>query len=126
MEYNRKISITSLALAFAFISCLVCIVYLYYIKSKIAPTKTIYEKQYVYVEVSQTTPETTQIDSPCSVWLVKEYFGQIGVFDDSGSLISVIEIYTKTLPETDRNLLREGISVNSREALESLIEDYCS
>ena len=35
-------------------------------------------------------------------------------------------IYTKTLPQADINLLREGIRVTSRKELNALIEDYSS
>ena len=57
-------------------------------------------------------------------YLIKEYRGQIGVFSENGTLLEVIDTYIKTLPEADRALLGEGISVKTKSELYSVIEDY--
>ena len=58
--------------------------------------------------------------------VLKSYEGKIGVFTDGEKLVKVIDVYTKTLPETDRMLLKEGIRIVTKESLYSLIEDYSS
>lgn len=57
-------------------------------------------------------------------FILKEYEGCIGIFDNDGVLIDVIDIQIKSLPETDRNMLRTGIYAFSKNELMSLIEDY--
>ena len=83
------------------------------------------EEIYVYLpqedrESSQETPSETETRG----YLVKEYHGQIGIFSFDGRLLELLDTYVKTLPEADRTLLGEGIWVETREALNSLIEDY--
>ena len=100
-------------------------------KSKSDPTndvivQTVIETDKVYVIVdgdleSQTTESTDKV-----LFVVKEYEEKIGIFDTEGRLLQTIDIYTKTLPKTDRALLREGIELRSASELDSLIEDYSS
>lgn len=54
---------------------------------------------------------------------LKEYNGKIGVFKNS-ALVYTIDTYVFTLPEADKQLLKNGIKVNSIEELEKLIEEY--
>ena len=58
------------------------------------------------------------------IFILKEYNGYIGVFDESSVLVDVINVQIKSLPEADRNMLRTGIYAFSRNELISLIEDY--
>ena len=88
--------------------------------------KTILQKieyQYVYVTENGDTDEDSAPSEQTS-WLVKAYDGQIGVFQADGTLLQVIETNIKTLPKADRNLLEEGIHVQSAQELRSLIEAY--
>ena len=55
-----------------------------------------------------------------------EFFEDNAVRNENGELVKLLEIYTKTLPEADRRLLREGIRITSIDALDALIEDYTS
>ena len=89
-------------------------------------SETIYKREYIYVNASTELPMTEATIKDESVWIVKEHFGQIGIFTEDGTLLRTIEIYTKTLPETDRMLLKEGIRIVTKESLYSLIEDYSS
>lgn len=57
-------------------------------------------------------------------FILKEYDGYIGIFDNAGVLIDVIDVQIKSLPEADRNMLRTGIYAFSQNELMSLIEDY--
>lgn len=90
-------------------------------------TETVVETDYVYVYMG-TSPTTEQTDATeeAHVWIVREYEERIGVFSENGELVRVIDVYTKTLPEADRRLLREGIRVTSEKQLYSIIEDYSS
>ena len=90
-------------------------------------TETVVETDYVYVYMG-TSPTTEQTDATEEerVWIIREYEERIGVFSEGGELVKVIDVYTKTLPEADRRLLREGIRVTSEKQLYSIIEDYSS
>lgn len=83
------------------------------------------QTEYVYVYVS---PENTSNDAPDTSdtygWIVREHEERIGIFNSDNVLIHVIETHIKTLPVADRDLLREGIKVNSRKELLAIIEDY--
>lgn len=56
-------------------------------------------------------------------YIIKLYNNKIGVFTEDGSLIEVIDVYTKTLPKTDQDMLEKGFNIKS-EDLNKLIEDY--
>ena len=84
------------------------------------------EVVYVYLLEETETPTQEQTAPSQTVWFVKEYNGKIGIFKEDGTLTEVLDTYVKTLPAADQSLLREGITVRSREALRSLIEDYTS
>ncbi len=124
---NDTNAITSIALftTVAFITCLLFGAFSIY-AHRTQGAKTVYEKKYVYVDayVNEDTNVGEISEEPEISWTVKEYFGKIGIFTEDGKLMKTLEVYTKTLPKTDRDLLREGIVVTSYEALESLIEDY--
>ena len=47
-----------------------------------------------------------------------------GIFKKDGTLLYVLDTYIKTLPEADRVLLGEGIPIETKSQLYSLIEDY--
>ena len=88
-------------------------------------TVTNTEEVYVYLPPAEQESEPTSPDSEeAPGYLVKEYRGQIGIFSSDGTLLEILDTYIKTLPEADRTLLGEGIWVESRKALNSLIEDY--
>lgn len=56
-------------------------------------------------------------------YVLKEYNGKIGVYENE-SLIYTLDIYVFTLPEVDKQLLKDGIIVSTKEKLYELIEDY--
>ncbi len=85
--------------------------------------------EYIYVYVTDTTtvteqPSTESEESLEEGWIIKEHDQKIGIFHLDGSLLCVLDTYTKTLPKADRDLLREGISVFTKQELYALIEDY--
>ncbi len=91
-------------------------------------TETVTEKEYVYVyaDTAVTSSSEEITDSDKGVWIVKEYEEIIGVFSEDGKLLYSVSVYTKTLPEADQRLLREGIKLTSLKELRALIEDYSS
>ena len=82
------------------------------------------EDVYIFVGI-EDAPKAT--DATRSIlFIAKEYDEKIGIFNAEGKLLQTVDIYTKTLPKTDRALLREGIELKSEEELLALIEDYSS
>lgn len=61
-------------------------------------------------------------------YIIKDYEGKIAVFDinDEEKPSKITPISVKDLPEADKNLLKEGIFAESKEVLNSILEDYCS
>ena len=84
--------------------------------------------KYVYIkdnDKSDGSISTNKDNVDEESFLVKEYLGQIGIFSlEDGEVKYVIERYTKTLPEADKLLLREGFIVSGTSGIYSVIEDY--
>lgn len=60
-------------------------------------------------------------------YTVAEYDGKIAVFKNEENIpLEIFDSYAAVLPEADRELLRNGIRVNSTEELQKIIEDYTS
>ena len=95
-----------------------------------ADTSTPAVTQIVYIPIiTETDSEAiteTQIENETTefIYTVKSYEGKIGIFTDRGSLVRVLEVYIKTLPKADQNLLEKGVLVASEAELRSIIEDY--
>lgn len=70
-------------------------------------------------------PSQAESEAPL-VYVLKEHEGRIGVFTGGEEPDMMLDVLVKYLPDYDRELLREGISVDSYERLVSLIEDYSS
>ena len=86
------------------------------------------ETKNIYVYITET-PEHSHSEESVSQpigWIVKEHRGRIGIFDQEGTLISILDTYVKTLPDADRSLLGEGIKIETEAQLYALIEDYTS
>lgn len=85
------------------------------------------EKIFVWADLPQENiPESEAKTETIEerIWIIREYEGRIGIFSEGGVLLDVIDVYVKTLPETDKNLLRDGIRITSDQALRAIIEDY--
>lgn len=70
-----------------------------------------------------------QIDDNCGEhYLVKDNEGKVTVYkvleDGSQSLVEETDIYTEYLTDEDRENMKEGISVNGKQELNQLIEDF--
>ena len=70
----------------------------------------------------ETQIVTEEIDNQ-QEYIIKLYNGRIGVFTSDGTLLQVIDVYTKTLPKADQDLLEKGFNIKSKD-LNRLIEDY--
>ena len=113
------------------LSCASLIFLIYNVKNYIDTKASIVKKEieYVYVTLPTTDTKDDDVDVDAKVtqsYLIKEYMGKVGIFEKDGSLVRVIEVYTKTLPEADRRLLGEGFEIVGDDQLNSIIEDYSS
>lgn len=60
-------------------------------------------------------------------YIVKNFNGRVAVFEDSNSTpFRVTDVNIKDLPKDDQILLESGITANSKEQLNSILEDYLS
>lgn len=85
------------------------------------------QTEYVYVKVEDThASESETVSEQETVYTVREYMDKIGVFLQDGTLIQVLDVYVKTLPEADERLLKEGIEIIGKKQLNELIQDYDS
>lgn len=65
--------------------------------------------------------------SPIEYYVLSEYQGKIAVFKNGENIpINVFDTYISALPQHDRKLIENGIQVQTKEELQSLIEDYTS
>ncbi len=65
-----------------------------------------------------------QISEPSGSFWVREHEGVIGVFGIDGELEYTVEVYIKTLPEKDRQLLKDGIFAKDKSELLEILGDY--
>ena len=78
----------------------------------------------IELKVAKITELNDEIANEETVtFILKNYNGVIGVFDQSGILTDIIDVDIKSLPEQDRTMLEAGIWARSRQELASLIED---
>lgn len=63
-------------------------------------------------------------------YLLREYEGNIGVYRiyDGGNkmLVDIVDVGVEFLPESDKEMLKMGINVETKEEMLQLIEDYTS
>ncbi len=71
-----------------------------------------------------SSPEAS---SPSGGYLLGAYNGRVSVLSpETGEPEMIFDIFLRTLPEMDQQLLQEGILVETYEELTRLIEDYIS
>lgn len=106
-------------------------------KPYIVKVITTYEKcghTIITEETQQEKPENGVIertaDNYCPHhYLLKEYQGKLAIYSLAHldePPIRIIYTEVKSLPETDREMLKTGIELHSEQALQSAIEDYTS
>ena len=82
------------------------------------------ETEYIYVVKDETKDTETKDLGTDKIYTVREHMGRIGIFDESGALVRVLEVYVRTLPEADKRMLTEGFDVVGIKQLNAIIEDY--
>jgi len=75
--------------------------------------------------VAQEVPTNTPPAEGEKTYTIKEFDGKIGVFEGD-ALIRIVDVDLSTFRAEDRNLLREGIKVTTREEVLGILEDYSS
>ena len=76
---------------------------------------------------STETPATTEQTTQYKTYVVREYDGMVAVFEKHKERpVKITDTYVSSLPQGDRDNLRDGIEVNSDEKLRKLLEDLCS
>lgn len=56
-------------------------------------------------------------------YLVKEFDGKIGIYKN-GDFQYMLEVFVFTLPENDKKLLHQGITVSSEQELNDILSSY--
>ena len=76
------------------------------------------------LEESQEEPPEEEV---AAGYLLGEYKGRVSVLSpDTREPEMIFDIFVRTLPDADQQLLRQGIRVDTYEELTRLIEDYIS
>lgn len=98
-----------------------------------APIHTLDHSDLPAAAGAEDIPEPTPVITaqPKTVgYLVKEYGGKVAVYqvtdDGESTLSSLTDVEVESLPEADREKLKEGIGVKSEEEMLQLLEDYMS
>ncbi len=75
-----------------------------------------------------TEPDAKNVPTePVSGRLLREWNGQVALFEGaSGEPIEVYDVTVAALPEEEQERLREGIVIDSEEALALLLDNYTS
>ena len=84
--------------------------------------------QLLSVAKDESVPASAEAEYPENIETeyitVKEYNGKIGLFKSGEETpYDVIEVYTFTLPDYDKTILKTGFEIE-RENIESVIQDY--
>lgn len=75
----------------------------------------------------QALPQPAAAPVPAACYTLREYEGGIAVFFGSADLPALrFDIPVYTLPAADQALLQRGITVETQEEFQQLIEDYTS
>ncbi len=78
----------------------------------------------IYLPTKSTAPQNENL-TVSDKYTVREYEGQIAVFSDDSELpVKVFDTSVANLPQCDRELLELGITVETPEELQKLIEDF--
>ena len=71
-----------------------------------------------------SSQQSSDQDPQSGGYLIKDLDGFITIFDEYGNIVRITDLQTKTLPATDRELLKNGITVSDREELYEVLSDY--
>lgn len=74
-----------------------------------------------------TAPRAVSEERSGTGYVLKEYKGRLAIFKDNSDIpFEVFDIFTSSLPQSDRELLKNGISAKSETELSKLVSDYTS
>ena len=60
------------------------------------------------------------------IYILKDYNGRIALFEEGKSIpLEVYDIFTKSLPEADSEIIKDGLTVNQAD-IQKLLEEYLS
>ncbi len=80
----------------------------------------------LYVQYGRQIPRTTKDGTP-AVYTLGEWKGQLAVFAGEATFpMKLYEVPVASLPATEQQKLKDGISVASAGELQLLLEDYTS
>lgn len=83
-----------------------------------------YESVSAVTEYDTPVVSTQKKDPQTVGYCIKDHDGMIGIYDASGELMYTVEVYVKTLPARDRELLKDGIYANSYGEVLEILGDY--
>lgn len=128
----KKLNIVMLVCAVAISALLVVSLA---VTSEVRETKKTLSSTFVYSSAntissqeSSTAPASSAASSAkLATYLVKTYNGEIGIFRvGEEKPFRILHVKTDSLPVADQKLLSSGISVQSSEQLQQVVEDYIS
>lgn len=77
----------------------------------------------IFTSTDEEEP-STEADVLYQKFSMRETNGKIGVYTEDGFLVRIIDVNVNLLPQSERDALREGITVNSWRELAALIQDF--
>lgn len=78
----------------------------------------------IYLPTNNIAPQSEEL-TVSEKYTVREYEGQVAVFSEDSELpVKVFDTSVSALPQCDRELLELGITVETPEELQKLIEDF--
>lgn len=120
---NVHIAVWSIMLTFSLVLGAVTLILFFNLNKQVDELRV--DSKEIELKVAKITELNDETASDETVtFILKNYNGVIGVFDQSGILTDIIDVDIKSLPEQDRTMLEAGIWARSRQELASLIEDY--
>jgi hypothetical protein len=75
-------------------------------------------------EVTVPTHNSPETAAPTALYTLAAYNGMIGVFDQGGELVRVINVFVMTLPEAEQEALAMGIPAYSEEEMRQITERF--
>ncbi|WOC31338.1 MULTISPECIES: BofC C-terminal domain-containing protein [Caproicibacterium] len=131
----KKLNIVMLVCAVAVTALLVVSLS---VTSEVQETKQTPSSAFVYssantVSSQESSPvgssalQSDEAGEKTAAYLVKTYHGEIGIFRvGEEAPFRILNVQTASLPTADQQLLSSGISVQSAEELQQIVEDYIS
>ena len=122
MKHNFfYIAAAIISLLFLVLTAAISFTFIFYVRNT---DVTVPEADTIYVYVSADIEDSSEEEKNEYSRFIKAYNGRIGIYDENGVLLQVIDVYTKTLPMLDQDELQEGFWIETEKELYSIIEAY--